>query len=385
MGCAQIKGVQSQGVTATAKHFPGTGTVEYRDAHITQTINYTPYKDWEKTQGRIFQAAIDTGIYSVMVGHTSFPTIDDTKINGNFIPATLSYKIVTELLKGKIGFKGVVVTDGLAMAGITTIYPLDKLYVELLKAGNDILLGPTIPGYIDIIERAAITGELSEDRINDACSRVIDMKEKLGLFSMEVGLENEFYKINDEILSKTKEMNIKRAENAITLICNKNKKLPLKENEVRNVVIICSSHVDFIFEELQTMKNELLRRGSNVSMQRRLKSFDELKKLVDENDLIIYAAFLAPFMPKGGSCFFGEEYDTFQYAFTYGKEKSIGVSLGSPYIYYDYFINADICVNAYWYDEEIQKAFVKAIYGEIPFKGVSSFKLVPEYAKQYGF
>ncbi len=372
MACAQIKGIQSQGVAATVKHFPGPGTREYRDSHVTQTVNVTPFDEWENAQGKIFKAAVDAGVYSVMAGHAAFPAVDNTKINGNYIPATLSYEIITGLLKGKMGFNGVVVTDSLAMNSICTVYPHEKLYIELLKAGNDVILGPTKLDYIDAVERAVLAGELPEERINDACIRILNLKEKLGLF---FGEDSKEYEVNDEIICKTGEMNRKVAENSVTLICDKNSRLPFKSSKVKNVAIICSTHDETVFDELQVMKGEFKKRNANVILQRRLKSKDECEKLALENDLIIYAAFLAPHRPMGASSFYGEEFMTFNHALAYGKEKSIGISFGSLYIYYDFLANADIFINAYWYNRETQKAVVAAIYGEIPFRGISPFKL----------
>ncbi len=375
MGCEQIKGMQSQKVAATVKHFPGPGIKEYRDSHITHTVNDISLEEWKRTQGKVFQAAIDAGAYSVMVGHMGFPSVDNSSVNSNCVPSTLSYKIVTELLKEKMGFSGVVVTDGLAMTGLSAIYPNERLYVELLKAGNDAILGPTKPDYINIVEEAVLSGKLSEERINDACMRILKMKEKLGLFSKEECEIDDLMK--EKFIRQTSEMNTKVAENAITLVSDKNSKLPLKQNEIRKIAIICSTHSEDVFNELGIMKEEFENRGANVLLQRRLTSLSECEKITNENDLIVYAAYLAPFRPSGGSHFYGDEHVTFTYAFSYGKEKSIGVSLGSPYIYYDYFSNSDVFVNAYWYNKETQKTFVAAIYGEIPFRGVSPFKLIP--------
>jgi beta-N-acetylhexosaminidase len=110
MAIAAVKGVQDQGVAATAKHFPGTDEIEYRDPHASASMLNITYEEWEKRQGKLFKELIDAGVYSVMIGHQSFPGYDNTKINGRYIPATVSYKIITELLKEKMGFSGVVVT-----------------------------------------------------------------------------------------------------------------------------------------------------------------------------------------------------------------------------------------------------------------------------------
>ncbi len=377
MACSVIRGMQSKKVAAGVKHFPGADLKEYRDAHITQTAVSTPFEEWEQKQGRIFKAAIDAGVWSVMVGHAAFPAVDDTVVNETCLPSTLSHKVITGLLKGRMGFKGVAVTDAIGMAGLSTLYPRERLYVELLKAGNDAILGPTKLDYVDIVEKAVLSGELAEERINDACLRVLELKEKTGLLSGNPAAISG-PELSDRILEDNRSVCKEIAEKAVTLVCDKKKRLPFRKDEVKHVAIICSTHVDVVFEALNTLQAEFEKRGAEVSMQRRLKSGSECEQIARDNDLIIYAAFLGPHKPMGASSFYDQEFLTFIHAFLYGKEKSIGVSFGSPYIYYDFYTNADIFVNAYHYSDELQKAFVAAIYGEIPFVGRSPFKLIPD-------
>lgn len=105
----------------------------------------------------------------MMVGHYTFKAYDDTMVNRNYLPCSLSKKVITNLIKGEMGFKGVVFIDDASMKGLTAIYPLKKLYVELLKAGNDMVLGPITLDYIDVVEEAVLNGEIPESRIDDAC------------------------------------------------------------------------------------------------------------------------------------------------------------------------------------------------------------------------
>ncbi len=375
LACAQIKGIQSKSVAAGVKHFPGTDLEEYRDAHITQTVISGSLNEWERSQGMIFQAAVDADAWSVMVGHVAFPAVDDTKMNGAYIPATLSQKIITGLLKNKMGFKGVVLTDSVVMAGLSTFYPREKLYVELLKAGNDALIGLAKPDYVDIVEKAVLSGELSEERINDACMRMLRLKEKTRVPTSHTDTCS-VPESKNRIIERTHNVNMEIAEKALTLVCDNKNRLPFRKDEVKHAAIICSTHYDEFIDNLQVMKSEFEKRGALVSIQRRLKSVEECEQIANENDLIIYAAYLGAHRPMGASSFYGAECLTFMFALTHGKEKSIGISFGSPYIYYDFFTNADIFINAYHYNEEMQKAAVAAIYGEIPFKGGSPFKLM---------
>lgn len=362
---AYIKGIQSVGVAATAKHFPGADPTEKRDAHIVTTYVRTSYEEWEKNQGEIFKKLIDNGVYTIMSATRAFPAVDDTKVGGKYLPATLSHKIVTGLLKEKLGFEGVVITDDSTMGGYTSFYPHDRLYVEFLKAGNDMLLGVGVDA-VDIIEQGVARGDLSEDRIDDACQRVLNLKEKLGLF--EDSYKRDCVKIED-VKPETEKILRKVAEKGITLLRDSNSLLPLDCEKVKNVKIICHTHDESVFEKLNVMKSAFEKRGACVTMQRRLANWADAEAVAAENDLIVYVGYLYFHAPKGAPSFYGEEQWAFRYAFTAGKEKSIGVSLGYPYIHYDFMDECPTFVNGYNPTPETQEAFVSAIYGEIPFCG----------------
>lgn len=362
---AFIKGAQEGGIAMTIKHFPGADKEEYRDAHYVNTYIRTDLDEWRKEQGWVFKKLIEGGVHSVMVAHNAFPAVDDTKLGNNYIPASLSHKIVTGLLKEELGFEGVVITDAIDMGGLKTAYPDRKeMLVALINAGNDVLLNVKDLDYIDIIEKAVKDGRIAESRIDDACTRILNMKEKLGLFE-----ETEEVVMTPELYQRTTDFNQKVAENALTLECDLNHMLPLDPEKVKNVAIICSCHSDSFFQEMQVMKEEFEKRGMKVRLQRRLSSYDEMHEINEENDLIIYASYVMPHNPMGGSGLFCEECETFLFAFTEGLQKSIGVSMGSCYVYYDYYMNMNTYVHAFSCSPETQRAFVKAIFGEIPFRG----------------
>ncbi len=370
---AHIRGVQSQGVASTAKHFPGHDRYEYRDAHFTSASIESTMEEWWAEQGKVFQGVIDGGVYSVMIGHSSFPAADDTMVGDRYIPATISKKIITDLLKGKMGFDGVVITDGIVMGGLYNLMPYEELIVELFNAGNDVILGVQ-PGTGELVEQAVQDGRIAESRIDDACQRVLDMKEKLGMFEdnyTELG-----YTAKD-VTPKTRELNLEIARKGITLVRDRKQQLPLDKEKIKNVTIICSTHDDVFYEELKHMKESLEKRGANVKMQRRLKNNEELEAISAQSDLILYVGYVGCHKPKGGAGLFGEECKTFLHAFTSGKEKSIGVSMGYPYLHYDYMEGVDTFINAYDMSAEMMEVFVEAIFGEIPLVGKSPVNLIP--------
>ena len=374
LAIAMIRGMQSEGVAAAAKHFPGNDPYEYRDGHFcTQEISISK-EEWWETQGKIFQNVIDAGVYSIMTSHQAFPAIDDSTINGQMRPTTISKKITTDLLKKEMGFDGVIITDGLIMGGLVSMLPWDELIVECVNAGNDVLLCSS-PFDIDTIEKAVKDGRIEESRIDDAVSRILNMKEKLGLF--EDGYVNVKYKAED-VRDKTAELSLECARKAVTLVRDRNNILPLDKNKIKKVSIIVSTHHDAFYDrDIQHLKKLLEDRGIEVYMQRRLKNGFELKEISDKSDLIIYAAFVNGHMPKGAPALVQEECETYFHAFTYGKEKSIGISCGLPYIEHDIMDNANAFVNLYGHSPVLLQAFVEAIFGEIPFVGKSPVNLKP--------
>lgn len=374
---AMIRGMQSEGVAATAKHFPGGDPYGgFNDNHFSPaTGNAVMSKqDWWETQGIIFKNVIDAGVYSVMVGHKAFRTVDDSIINGKPRPSTLSKKVITDLLKNEMGFNGVVISDDLQMAGVATILPYDEMIVEVVNAGNDILLNVN-PDAGDIIEKAVKDGKIPESRIDDAVSRVLDMKEKMGMF--EEGYVNVKNKA-EEVIGKTEELCQKAARKAVTLLRDENHMLPLDKNKIQKVAIIVSSHNEwFARSEILHMKKCFEDRGMEVTMQRRLANEAEIKNIADNNDLIVYAGFVAMHMPMGAATFVDKECQTFWYAFKHGKEKSIGVSLGSPFLGVGIMGGANTFINLYGRSPFLMEAFVEAIFDEIPIVGKTPVNLKP--------
>lgn len=369
---AQIQGTQSEGVAATVKHFPGADMYEYRDSHLCSTVIRSSKEEWLAGQGRIFKGCIDGGVYSVMVGHTGFPAYDDSRVGGNYRPATISKKIITDLLKGEMGFKGVVITDAINMGALLTLMPYEDLIVELINAGNDVLLGVQRTDLNGIIVKAVRDGRIAESRIDDACGRILDMKEKLGMFEDGYTLVKSTAEVE---VPKTRQINTEVARRALHLVRDRKGMLPLASGDIKNVTIICTTHSEGFVKSLDSLVAEFASRGIAATVHRRLANEGELKAISDRSDLIIYAAYVAGHEPFGMMSLYGDEAKTYLFAFSHGKEKSIGVSFGYPYIHYDFMENADVFVNTYGQSPALMKALTEAIFGEIPFRGTSPVDL----------
>lgn len=386
MAIADMKGIQSKGCAATAKHFPGHDPFEYRDAHTALNMMVLPYEEWKIERGAMFQQMIDAGVDSVMIAHTSFPAYDDSKVDGQYRPASVSYKVITELLKGEMGFKGVTITDGITMKSLLAMFggDLNRVYVEAIKAGNDVVLAVR-DGYFEAIENAVLSGEIPESRIDDACQRVLDLKEKLGVFDDDYVIANENEEEFKDCVLRTEQFNKKVAEKSVTLVCDKNNLFPLKKNDIKNVAVIYTGLEDMPYENLKYLKEAFEKRGANVHIQRGFEDFiswNEIKTLDRENDLIIYAGYI---LRSGGGLptFRGKEINVFHQALVAGADKSVGLGLGSPFMYYDFFAAFPCFINAYNPSSYTMESVVAAMYGEINFEGTHPYEIYPPDVKRY--
>ncbi|WP_030156902.1 glycoside hydrolase family 3 protein [Glycomyces sp. NRRL B-16210] len=178
MVAAQVEGYQARGdLAATVKHFPGHGDTE-DDSHASlPRIDHT-YEEWLAIDAPPFRAAVEAGVDVVMTAHLQFPALDES-----LRPATLSEPVLTGLLRGELGYDGLVVTDSLQMAGVRDGYGDDRVPVLALQAGADVLL---MPMDIDLAYNAVLTavaeGELTEARIDASVTRILELKQRLGLF-----------------------------------------------------------------------------------------------------------------------------------------------------------------------------------------------------------
>jgi beta-N-acetylhexosaminidase len=176
---ALLKGLQDGGIAATAKHFPGRGA-SATDAHDVLEVINADKKRMQEVELVPFKAAIAAGVKAIMTGHSIYPAYDAK------YPTTLSEKILTGLLRKELGFQGVIVSDAIGMAAILKKWPLPQACAMAIKAGVDTILlkadDESRSQCFFGIKQAVETGELSEERVNDAVRRLLIMKYDQGLF-----------------------------------------------------------------------------------------------------------------------------------------------------------------------------------------------------------
>lgn len=362
-----IRGMQENGLAACAKHFPGDG-LDYRDQHIVTTNNTLNFDEWKKMSGRVFQELIDDGVYSVMAGHITLPSYQKEIFeNGMKLPATLSHELISNLLKKEMGYNGVVVTDALGMGGFNGWYEsIQRAEIESFKAGCDMMLWPS-KDYVKNMTEAVENGYVSMERLDDAVTRILEMKEKLGLFDKD----NHAIKLSEEDFAFVKKTQQDTAEHSVTLIRDNGKFFPMSPDKIKKVAVVPITHHLPSFEEAELLCDELRTRGFEVTYFK-----DGMKENdIDEHDLVIYAVFSRPFRPMGFIDFHSAEAGKVRAYLTYGTKKSMIVSFGSPYFGNQYFERAVTYVNAYSMVSPSVKAFVRAAVGEIPFGDFSPVEL----------
>ena len=173
MVAAAVEGMQSSGVSACLKHFPGLGDTT-EDTHDGMASTEKSLDEFNTTDFPVYQAGINAGVDMVMVSHLSAPNVV-----GDNTPASLSEKMITEILRGQLGYQGIVVTDSMSMTAITDYYTADEAAVKALQAGADMILMPEDyeTAYNGVLE-AVNNGTLSEERINESLRRIFRVKKK---------------------------------------------------------------------------------------------------------------------------------------------------------------------------------------------------------------
>lgn len=229
---AFMKGMQSAGVLANAKHFPGHGDTE-QDSHLTlPTINFNK-KRIDSIELYPYKKLIKEGLSSVMVAHLNVPSLEPR----NGYPSSLSNHIVTDILKERLGFKGLIFTDALTMRGAADFSETGAIDLAAFKAGNDVMLMSEDVGKgVAKIIGAYNQGEISEARLAYSVKKILQAKYKVGLNHYEpVGLYNlskDLNRLQDDILYE------ELLENAITIVKNENDLLPLRHLETKRIAYV---------------------------------------------------------------------------------------------------------------------------------------------------
>ncbi len=238
-GKAYVENVQSYGVAASIKHFPGDGRDE-RDQHLVTSINDFSCEDWDATYGAAYQESIDAGALTVMVGHIMQPEYSRKLVPGikdeDIMPATLAPELMGGLLRGKLGFNGLIVTDATTMAGFTIPMSREKAVPYSIAAGADMFLfTKNLEEDVGFMTQGVKNGVITAERLDEAVMRVLGLKAALNLHkkSQTVSLEEAEKVVGcDEHKQWAKEC----ADKAVTLVKKQEGVLPLSPGKYKRIL-----------------------------------------------------------------------------------------------------------------------------------------------------
>ncbi|MEC5422924.1 beta-N-acetylhexosaminidase [Virgibacillus sp. C22-A2] len=290
LGIAYTQGLQSTGVAATAKHFPGHGDTAV-DSHLG--LPEVPHDKERLLEVELypFQQAMEAGIDAIMTAHVTFPKIDDTKViskkDGTEIslPATLSHKVLTELMREEMGFDGVIITDALNMNAITDHFGSVDAVIRSVNAGTDIILMPVgLEEVADGLLEAVETGEITEERIEASVERILTLKMERGIIKSENPLPvNEIVDNAEQVVGSDahKQVEQEAANQSITLVKNDNA-LPLNFSNEEKIVVIGNTYINSLYEAVSSYHE-----NTDLVVASGPLSDDQLAQLQDASSVIV--------------------------------------------------------------------------------------------------
>ncbi len=323
-GCQYIRALQFYNLLCCTKHFPGHGDTSI-DSHISLPIINKTKVDLMRDDIMPFLEAIKANVASIMIGHLYIPELDSK-------PASLSKKIIDDLLKKELGFEGLILTDALNM---NALKDWGDIPTNCINADADILLHPEDADLtVKELMHSIKVKKLNEEHINRAIKKILDAKRRIPLIRKTKFDYSSHQRISRQI-----------TEISLCLINQKADILPIND----------LSKVQLIFVgEANNYDTSILKRH-----------FDTKTK--NPNQITIFAIFTTVSAWKGRSGINEEERDRVNSMIKKAKN-SIVVSFGSPYVL-RHFSDADILISAYESNDESQRALIKCLKGELDFKG----------------
>lgn len=272
---AYIDGIHQSNVACCCKHFPGDG-VEERDQHLVLGVNDLSVEEWDASFRKVYQTMIDEGLESIMVGHIALPEMSRKLRPGikdqEIMPATLAPELLTDLLRGEMGFNGVVITDASHMAGIACMEKREIAVPKAIASGCDMFLfSNDIEEDLAYMKAGIESGVITAQRLDDALRRILGLKAKLGLYRKEnVTAAPE---LKDQMVGCEEHLRLaeEAAEHCITLVKDTRGDLPIdpKLKKRARLVFIQSTPTSKAYKKdpvKQIVIEELERAGFTVDV-----------------------------------------------------------------------------------------------------------------------
>lgn len=323
---AIVRGIQDQGVCATAKHFPGLLTNPV-NMHYAPGKNTMDFEKWWDTYGYLYKELFDGNVMCVMTTHVTLRSFSEKSDNGYYPIATFSHDLTTKLLKEKLGFKGAVVTDALIMGGMATGDIVAET-VQAFAAGADLLLWPPIEAADAICEKLE-NGEIPMSRLDDALERI----EKMRTFREKALAEKSFEKPSAERADEFARATIKEST---MILKDESNMLPISTDKYKKILILEACD-DAGRDSCRLIKERLENEGFSADIEHyiydepsRVCWQDDIDELQAKYDLVIVNL-------SAEDAFWTEPYMLVWASHLFKKEKKIIINWGSDYLADDYF------------------------------------------------
>jgi beta-N-acetylhexosaminidase len=381
---AYIKGAREGGMLTTVKHFPGHGDTA-TDSHLGVASVNGDRAHLDSIELPPFRQAIAAGVDSVMVAHVTVPALD---ADPNHV-ATISTSVVSDLLEKQMGFKGLIVTDALDMAGLTHLFANDigRAAVEAFKAGNDLLLIPADLGasYVAMV-KAVRSGEISQQRLDHSVLKILKIKGRLGLNVTRT------VDLGALATSVGKPENItfgqQVADSAVTLVRDNGKVLPLKSKGTAKAGLPYMTREETHNQAVAVIFSDDVRTESGRAFGREFRAripdarviyvdpriaagmSDEVVKAVDEAQTVVAAVYVIPTAGKVGNSMAMSDATgvLLQQMLDHAAAKTAVVAMGNPYLASD-FVKIENYMCTFSNASVSEVAAIKALFGEIPIRG----------------
>lgn len=378
-----MKGINENGVIAAIKHFPGDG-VDERDQHLLSTVNSLTTDEWDNSYGKIYKEMIEDGVHSVMVGHILLPNYSK-KLNPSLkdeeiMPATLAPELLNGLLREKLGFNGLIVTDATAMIGFNVAERREIAVPKAIAAGCDVFLfNKNIKEDFDFMMAGIEKGILTEERVDEAVTRILATKASLGLHKKQLVPDESELKVLkcEEHEAWAREC----ADKSVTLVKDTQNLLPIIPDKYKRIrLYILGEDNDGGFKDgdsaTSKVKEKLENQGFEVDVFDNKKlDFREIfnggiNELKNKYDLVIYVANVETasnqttvrldwiHLMAANAPWFVKDIPT------------MFISLANPYHLLDVPMIKTF-VNAYSASEYVVDAVIEKITGKSEFKGVN--------------
>jgi beta-N-acetylhexosaminidase len=323
---AYVRGAQDAGVIATLKHFPGHGDTR-EDTHMGLPSLPFDAARLDTMELIPFKAGITAGAGAVMTAHIALPKIDPS---GR--PSTLSQPIITGILRNKLGFQGLVVTDGMRMQGITDKFSASEAAVAVIEAGGDLILGSAdIDSAYNSVLNAVRSGRISSARLDSSVRRILSAKEHVGLAkSRTIDVDSIFTRVGKPEFQK---LAAEISDASVVLLRNQDGVLPLNKDTRLHIVAVTEDPgwvigTDLLNEAVSQFASVTLTRVSNETGKER---FAEITSSLKDADALLLGVYLSIGAWKGEHQF-SRQLEEFLGSLSHLAKPVILVAFGDPYI-----------------------------------------------------